>query len=103
MIKAMRTVICEMLPMGSLPEVEDQNVLRYVGNTNTKKYHEPGCHHIDRMLEEHKTGTDGFGYSPCGFCVCKSESKHEKLKESLLTFYEDLDTEANSNYMKEAI
>ncbi len=83
MIKAMRTIVCEMLPVG-LPEFIEEPTERYIGNSNTMKFHEPGCHCIDRMLDEHKVGTDGFGYSPCGFCACKTESQIEDLKQVTL-------------------
>lgn len=47
----------------------------YILNTNTKKFHLPGCSSVGKMKESNKreyTGTRddvlGMGYSPCGNC-----------------------------------
>ena len=47
----------------------------YILNTNTKKFHYPYCHSVDRMKESNKKYFSGSrddviakGYSPCGNC-----------------------------------
>ena len=59
-----------------IPELEpEQPVCKYVINTNTGKFHWPGCSSVDDMKESNKwfyTGTResviDMGYSPCGRC-----------------------------------
>jgi len=53
------------------PEVTTSDDLPFIGNTNTGKYHVPGCGAVDMMREEHKVWTDGFGYEKCGLCAGK--------------------------------
>jgi len=66
MIKAMRTVIHEMLPLGISEFNEEEGDL--IGNINTGKVHAIGCRAIGMMLEEHKKPTNGDGFEPCGWC-----------------------------------
>lgn len=43
--------------------------MSYMGNTNTKVFHEYGCRAIDMMVDEHKKDTEtGEGYRPCCWC-----------------------------------
>lgn len=49
----------------------------YVLNRNTKKFHKPGCHHIDSMNDKNKEVEKNVspnelknrGYEPCGTCL----------------------------------
>jgi DNA-entry nuclease len=49
--------------------------VKYIANTNTKKFHYPDCYSVTRMKESNKwyfTGSRdeliALGYSPCGNC-----------------------------------
>ncbi|MCI5503309.1 MAG: ComEC/Rec2 family competence protein [Anaerobutyricum sp.] len=49
--------------------------VRYVLNTNTKKYHRPSCAHVDEIKKENREDTTATknqlekqGYQPCGTC-----------------------------------
>ena len=53
----------------------EKNEARYVLNTNTGKFHYPGCGSVDDMQEKNKSYTNwnrddiiGKGYKPCGRC-----------------------------------
>lgn len=55
---------------GALPEEEG-----YICNTNTMKFHRPGCASVEQMKEKNKLSTDasreeliGQGYEPCKKC-----------------------------------
>ncbi|MBQ3338098.1 MAG: hypothetical protein IJG82_00630 [Atopobiaceae bacterium] len=59
------------------PEPEPQrNTQRYILNTNTHKFHYPGCSSVDQMAEKNKWDTDEYtreeiiamGYEPCKRC-----------------------------------
>ena len=50
----------------------------YILNTNTMKYHLPGCSAADRISEKNRKETTesaeslrASGYSPCGICIGK--------------------------------
>lgn len=52
------------------------NILRYVLNTNTKKFHYPDCASVGQMKEKNRADFSGtreeairMGYSPCGRCT----------------------------------
>lgn len=54
---------------------ENSEKITYICNTNTKKFHEPGCSSVDSMSEKNKleiTATRdeliAQGYAPCGRC-----------------------------------
>ena len=56
-------------------EDADEITTTYVLNTNTKKFHEPGCYSVDQMKEKNKkieeTKREALierGYDPCGNC-----------------------------------
>ena len=69
--KAMPTAEPTPDPAPAVKSVEQT----YILNTNTKKFHLPGCSSVGKMKESNKreyTGTRddvlGMGYSPCGNC-----------------------------------
>lgn len=53
----------------------DKNDYAYIVNMNTKKFHYPRCHSVDKMNDENKGYSNATkdqlvnaGYSPCGNC-----------------------------------
>ncbi len=55
--------------------VQQETATAYIGNRNTKKFHYPYCHSVDRMKESNKVYLSGTrseiiqkGYSSCGNC-----------------------------------
>lgn len=57
------------------PVVQDVELNDYILNTNTGKFHKPGCSSVDQMKESNKLPYTGLredviaqGYSPCGRC-----------------------------------
>lgn len=57
------------------PVVQDVELNDYILNTNTGKFHKPGCSSVDQMKESNKQAYTGLredviaqGYSPCGRC-----------------------------------
>lgn len=72
-----------------LPEPKKVMLRHLIGNINTNKSHLQDCRALDLMLEEHKTITDGTGYSPCGLCQGKIQSMVGQL--TMETFDEDLE------------
>ena len=57
------------------PVVQDIALNDYILNTNTHKFHKPGCSSVDQMKESNKQAYTGLredviarGYSPCGRC-----------------------------------
>ena len=62
------------VPLAAPPTAAD-NASNYVLNTNTHKFHYPGCRDVSRMSDDnrqdvHMTRDEvvGMGYSPCGHC-----------------------------------
>ena len=57
------------------PEDEVLGEITYVLNTNSKKFHKPGCTHAKNLSGDNRKETDktrdeviAMGYSPCGTC-----------------------------------
>lgn len=57
------------------PVAQDIELNDYILNTNTGKFHKPGCSSVDQMKESNKLPYTGLredviaqGYSPCGRC-----------------------------------
>lgn len=57
------------------PVTQDVELNDYILNTNTGKFHKPGCSSVDQMKESNKQAYTGLredviarGYSPCGRC-----------------------------------
>lgn len=55
--------------------VSDRAVCTYVLNTNTMKFHDPGCSSVSRIKEKNRGDFTGpreellrMGYEPCGVC-----------------------------------
>lgn len=68
-------IITEAVEQPIITEAEAGNERDYILNTNSKKFHYPGCHSVKRMKEHNKyyltAGRDEIivkGYSPCGNC-----------------------------------
>lgn len=65
-------------PAVSVPAQQEQSyesTTAYIGNANTKKFHYPDCHSVDRMKDSNKVRLNctrsqaiSKGYSPCGNC-----------------------------------
>lgn len=65
-------------PVVSVPtqqEKSNERTTAYIGNANTKKFHYPDCHSVDRMKDSNKVRLNctrsqaiSQGYSPCGNC-----------------------------------
>ena len=91
MIKALRTVIHEMLPMGPLPMIEEEEEHRVIGNKNTKKFHEYDCGFIKMMnaenivLDWEITGE----YEPCGKCGYKNKDIITEIPLQQTRFHEE--------------
>lgn len=56
-------------------EQPDENVMTYVLNTNTHKFHYPTCNSVNQMKDKNKEVVDAtredvisWGYDPCGNC-----------------------------------
>lgn len=75
--KEYKIVVNEVVVAAPEPEPEPQrNTRRYILNTNTHKFHVPGCSAVDQMAEKNKWDTDEYtreeiiamGYEPCKRC-----------------------------------
>ena len=60
---------------GAQKDTETSAGITYVCNTNTKKFHRPGCHSVDQIKAENRVDTTkskeeliADGYAPCGNC-----------------------------------
>ena len=56
-------------------QTNDPETFQYVCNTNTRKFHDPGCNSVAQMKEENRLYTNltreellAEGYEPCGNC-----------------------------------
>lgn len=62
-------------PVDTTRSITDSNGTTYILNTNTHKFHYPGCSSVNQMSEGNKQSYTGsrdeviaMGYSPCGRC-----------------------------------
>lgn len=60
----------------ALPNAEEETTETYIVNTETNKFHIPGCSSEKAILPEHRKEVHGsfeevrqMGYSPCGRCL----------------------------------
>ena len=65
----------EKEPVKQTEQTQNVGTVKYILNTNTKKFHEVGCSSIKQMSEKNKSEYTGTredvvlqGYEPCGNC-----------------------------------